>query len=103
MYCYIKDYFTDHKVFGIEAALLDLENPQHVIARITEPLLTPGKKYELYGHVPDIVFPSGGLVNGEKLFVYYGAADTSTALATCDLKDILAEFHPEEKNSEAEE
>jgi predicted GH43/DUF377 family glycosyl hydrolase len=95
LYSYIKDYFTDHKVFGIEAALLDPEHPQQVVARIDKPLLTPETQYEKFGHVPNIVFPSGGVIDGKTLYVYYGAADTSCAVATCDLSALLKAFAPE--------
>jgi beta-1,2-mannobiose phosphorylase / 1,2-beta-oligomannan phosphorylase len=97
LYAYIRNYFSDQKIFGIEAALLDLENPQKVISRIEQPLLTPGKQYELFGHVPNVIFPSGGVVADKKLYVYYGAADTSCALATCNLDDLLIEFDMQKK------
>lgn len=100
LFSYIKNYYSDHKDFTIEAALLNSDNPKEVIARIDEPLLSPAKEYELYGHVPDVIFPSGALIEGKTLMVYYGAADTSTALATCNLHDLLDEFIPEKKNPE---
>ena len=45
--------------------------------------------YENAGHAAHIVFPSGALVNGKKLEIYYGAADTHCAKATLDLDDLL--------------
>lgn len=94
LYSYIKNYLTDDKIFGIEAVLLDLDNPRQIIGRIDEPLITPVEKYELEGVVSNVIFPSGAIVKEGELMVYYGAADTSTAVATCSLKDLLNELKP---------
>jgi len=40
--------------------------------------------------VPNVVFPTGLLLRGDELWMYYGAADTHTCLATAKLKDVLA-------------
>jgi beta-1,2-mannobiose phosphorylase / 1,2-beta-oligomannan phosphorylase len=103
LYSYIRNYYTEDKIFAIEAALLDTENPRNVIGRNETPLLEPKEDYELYGHVPNIVFPSGGVIEGNKLSVYYGAADTSCAVATGHLDEILSAFTDEKKSPEAEE
>jgi len=66
--------------FGIEAALLDINNPQRIIARTDKPLLVPQEEYEKYGKVPNIVFPTGAMVKDGNLHIYYGAADTTCAL-----------------------
>lgn len=95
IYSYIQGYFTDHKVFTIEAMLLDLDDPKKIVGRTDHPLLVPEKEYELYGYVPNIVFPSGGLINNDKLYVYYGGADTVTAVATCKLDELLQEIKSE--------
>ena len=93
IYSYIKNYMSGNdKVFGIEAALLDLENPRKILARSDGPIMTPQEEYELKGDVPNIVFPSGALIKDDKLYLYYGAADTRCALATCDLNQLLDEL-----------
>ena len=93
IYSYTKNYYTNNQIFGIEAVLLDSNNPQNIIGRSSEPLLTPEADYELYGEVPRIVFPSGVLVDANTLWIYYGAADSSICLASCELdlliKDLL--------------
>ncbi len=94
IFSYIKNYTSDNKIFSIEAALLDIDNPGKIIGRTQLPLLTPEEKYELEGNVPNIIFPSGAVVIDGKLFVYYGAADTSTAVATRDLEALLNELKP---------
>ncbi len=94
LYSYITDYLSNEKKFGIEAVLLDLEHPRHIIGHIQESLLNPQADYELRGDVPNIIFPSGGLIKDDELYVYYGAADTRVALATCKVNDLLDELRP---------
>jgi predicted GH43/DUF377 family glycosyl hydrolase len=87
-YSYTKNYFSNDKAFGIEAALLDLNSPHNVVARTSEAMLTPEADYELYGEVPKVVFPSGALLDGNTFWVFYGSADYCICLASCE-KDIL--------------
>ncbi len=68
----------------IGAALLDLKDPQKVLARSTGYLLQPVTDYERDGIVPNVTFPEGSVVVGDALYVYYGCADTVTGL--CDLQ-----------------
>lgn len=90
IYSYIQNYFSPPAIFGIEAALLDLQDPQKIIARTDKPLLVPQNKYEKFGKVPNVVFPAGAIVKEGILYIYYGAADTTCAVATCEL-DVLLE------------
>ena len=92
IYSYIQNYFAPPAVFGIEAALLDINNPQRIIARTDKPLLVPQEEYEKYGKVPNIVFPTGALVKEGLLHIYYGAADTTCAVATCKLESLLEDM-----------
>jgi len=72
-------------------ALLDLENPNRLIACNPKPFLTPEVSYETEnGWRNNVIFPMTGLVmGGGELYIYYGAADTHTCLATCPLRDLL--------------
>ncbi|MCI0513851.1 glycosidase [candidate division KSB1 bacterium] len=79
----------ENLVYRAGAALLDLENPARVIARLPEPILEPQRKYELKGDVPNVVFPVGTAIFGDELQVYYGGADKVIALATASLQDLL--------------
>jgi len=93
IYSYINNYLNSKKrILTIEAALLDLADPRHVIGRSRFPLLVPEADYELNGMVSDIVFPSGALVNDNQLQIFYGAADTCCCLASCSLDDLLREL-----------
>jgi predicted GH43/DUF377 family glycosyl hydrolase len=94
IYSYIKSYLTSHKFFGIEAALLDIDNPQKIIGRTEHPLLFPEYEYELVGKIPNVIFPSGALIHNDMLGIYYGATDTSVCLATCNVDDLINEMLP---------
>lgn len=88
-YSYIKNYFSSQRLFGIEAVLLDLENPLKIIARTDFPVLTPEEYYEKHGLVPNVIFPSGALLKKNTLSLYYGAADTTCSLAFIDAPSFL--------------
>jgi predicted GH43/DUF377 family glycosyl hydrolase len=95
-YSYIQNYFGGgERVFGIEAMLLDLKDPTKIIGATHGPIMVPEETYEKYGMVPDIVFPSGALLqkNG-RLDIYYGAADTVCARASLNLDDLLNALIP---------
>jgi beta-1,4-mannooligosaccharide/beta-1,4-mannosyl-N-acetylglucosamine phosphorylase len=78
-------------VYSMGATLLDLEQPWKVIARSQQALLTPEAPYELAGLVPGVVFPVGCLCDAPtgRTAIYYGAADTFSALCFCNARDIV--------------
>ncbi len=91
-YSYIENYFSPPATFGVHAALLDLHNPAKVLGRSMEPLLTPKEEYERFGAVPNIVFPTGALINWRSLTLYYGAADTTTSIANLSVSALIKEL-----------
>lgn len=74
------------------AALLDLENPAKEIARLPYALFFPEKEWELKGYVNNVCFPSGTVLIGDKLYIYYGAADERIACASVNLSELLEEL-----------
>lgn len=93
IFAYIKNYFIEsQRTFRIEAVLLDKDDPQKVIGRVHESLLEPEEKYEHEGIVSHIVFPSGTLVEDNMFHLYYGAADTTCARASCSLSYLLSKM-----------
>ncbi len=78
-----------NKVYQAGAALLDLEEPWKVIARTPEPILEPEEEYERVGDVPNVVFPEGAVVIGEKLLVFYGGADVVCCAASVRLDEFV--------------
>ena len=79
-------------LYRVGLAMLDLEEPWRVIYRSREWVFGPEADYEQIGDVPGVTFPSGAIYDraSNELYVYYGAADTSIALATADMDDVLA-------------
>ncbi|MEK7094467.1 MAG: hypothetical protein AAB903_03970 [Patescibacteria group bacterium] len=89
IFSYIKGYHSSHPLFTFEAVLLDLQDPSKVISRTGLPIMVPEEVYELYGMIPGVIFPSGALLDGKNLSIYYGAADTTCCVATVPIKDLL--------------
>lgn len=79
-------------VYSACAALLDLNDPTKELARLPYPLFTPEYDWELIGEVDNVVFPTGAVVFGETLFIYYGAADSCIACASLSLPGLVAEL-----------
>lgn len=96
IYSYISAYLTNTKIFAVEAILLDSDNPLEIKARLPFSLLQPEAAYEKKGVIDNIVFPTGLLLDGDILSLYYGGADRVCAVATCSLKDLLSALknHP---------
>jgi beta-1,2-mannobiose phosphorylase / 1,2-beta-oligomannan phosphorylase len=79
-------------LYRVGIALADLAEPTRVTHRLPRWIFGPYADYERAGDVPNAVFPCG-LTHDEptgELRLYYGAGDTSIALATAQLDDVLA-------------
>ncbi|MBU1129804.1 hypothetical protein KKE45_00590 [Patescibacteria group bacterium] len=90
IYAHIQNYFdNEKKVFGIEAVLLDINDPTKILARTASPLLIPEMEYEKKGQVKNVIFPSGAIIENDKLQIYYGATDTFCATAETSLSQLI--------------
>jgi len=96
-YAYIRNYFSNQRLFGVEAVLLDLKDPSKIIAKFENPILTPKEYYEKIGLVPNVVFPSGAIIKDDWVYLYYGAADTTCCLAYIKLSVLLKEMLQKER------
>ncbi|MCH8274270.1 MAG: glycosidase [Armatimonadetes bacterium] len=78
-------------IYRLGVALFDLDDPCRLISRGSEWIFGPEEEYEQVGDVSDVVFPCGSTVgeDGDRLRIYYGAADSSVALATGSIREIL--------------
>jgi predicted GH43/DUF377 family glycosyl hydrolase len=78
-------------LYRLGLALLDLEDPRRVIRRSDEWIFGPDAPYERVGDVADVVFPCGAILDPRtgELRLYYGAADTSIALAIGHISEML--------------
>ena len=84
------------KTYHAAAVLLDIHEPKKVIGRLSYPLFSPSKEWELKGVVNHVVFPTGTALFADDLHIYYGAADKHISVAKVSLKQLLAELkkHP---------
>ncbi|MFH1567295.1 MAG: glycosidase, partial [Gemmatimonadota bacterium] len=78
-------------VYHAGTALLDLDRPWKVIARSDPYVLNPRQPYECVGDVPNVVFPCAALCDSAtgRLAIYYGAADTVTAVAFARADELV--------------
>lgn len=97
IYSYIQNYFLQNKVFGVEAVLLDLVNPLLIIGKSNGPFMVPESYFEKHGTVSNIIFPTGGILKGDLLKIYYGASDTTVCSATLSIRDLVDQIEKEEK------
>jgi predicted GH43/DUF377 family glycosyl hydrolase len=76
--------------YSLGALLLDAHDPSRVVGRSREPILRPETSYEREGFFGGVVFSCGLLAEGDRVRIYYGAADGVTAVADLSLNEILA-------------
>jgi predicted GH43/DUF377 family glycosyl hydrolase len=77
------------RFYHTSAALLDKRNLFRVIGRLSMPLFSPEEKWEKEGLVNNVVFPTGTVVFGKDLYIYYGASDDKIAVAKVNLNELL--------------
>lgn len=77
--------------YVISAALLDLENPSRVIARLNKPLIEPLES-EREGYVPNVVYTCGWLAHNDKLIIPYAMSDTNCGVIWISKTELLNEL-----------
>jgi len=95
----IATHFGSANIYQAGVVLLDLADPTKVIGRSRGNVLEPREPYEMCGQVPNVVFPSGMVVDevdaegyalpSSPVKVYYGAADTAVGLAVSTVGELL--------------
>lgn len=76
-------------VYRLGAMLVDRDDPERILHRSEEPILEPVEPYERFGKVPNVIFSCGSVIIDDKLFVYYGGADSVLCVASFDLEEIV--------------
>lgn len=76
--------------YCLGAFLMDIDDPSKVLGRTLDPIMVPTENYELNGFFGYVVFTNGHIVEGDKLTVYYGAADEFVCGAHFSIAEILS-------------
>lgn len=78
-------------LYRLGAALFDLETAERCLLRGDSWIFGPEAPYEREGDVGYVAFPCGYTIgaDGDTINLYYGAADTSIALATGSIDQLL--------------
>ncbi len=79
--------------YAIGAMLLDLNNPERVIADLPSGLIDPDE-VEREGYVPNVVYSCGGLVHDDRFWLPYGASDVRVGFASVSLDRLLNRMVP---------
>ncbi|MEK7083466.1 MAG: glycosidase [Patescibacteria group bacterium] len=80
---------SDPNRYKLGAMILDKNDPTKILHRSKQPILEPDESYENEGHKAGVIYSCGAVVVKDKLFVYYGGADTVVCVATADLETFL--------------
>lgn len=78
-------------VYSVGAIIVDKNDVSKVLYKCDDYLLTPSESYETTGFVPNVIFPTSILIDGDtgRIALYYGAADTYTCLAFGYIDEIV--------------
>lgn len=95
----VATHFAAANIYQAGVILLDLDDPSNVIARGRNCILEPREMVEMVGQVPNVVFPTGMIVESfdddgfaqmdAKTDIYYGAADTCVCLASSTIRELI--------------
>jgi predicted GH43/DUF377 family glycosyl hydrolase len=55
---------------------------------LKEPLIMPNE-YEREGYVPNVAYTCGAIIHNDVLVIPYGISDTSSCVATIELRTLL--------------
>lgn len=72
----------------IGAAFLDGKDPSKVISRTNIPLISPRALHERVGDIFNVVSSCGGILEDDRLILYYGAANSCICAGTTTIQEI---------------
>ncbi len=81
------------RTYSIGALLLDLDEPQRVLASSEVPVIRPDNKRR-DGYVPNVRYSCGGFAHNDTLVIPYGIADQSISIATVSISELLQSMRP---------
>ncbi|MDD5727757.1 MAG: hypothetical protein PHV59_04250 [Victivallales bacterium] len=72
----------------IGAAFLDADDPAKVVARTNIPIISPRTQHERVGDIFNVVSTCGGILEGDRLLLYYGAANSCICAGMTTVQEI---------------
>lgn len=75
---------TNARLYRMGLAVLDRDDPCHVLYRHPRPIFSPEAPYEVNGPVGNVVFGTGLVLLGDSYHLYYGAGDGVIGVATAE-------------------
>jgi predicted GH43/DUF377 family glycosyl hydrolase len=76
--------------YAAAALVQALDDPSRIVGMSRAPVMVAETDFERSGYLPNIVFPTAMLPVGDDLVnVYYGAADTSTAVTQFSIGELI--------------
>lgn len=77
--------------YYLSASLLDLDNPQKIIAALKQPLMSPLES-EREGYVPNVLYTCGWMEHGAQLVIPYAMSDAACSFAMIGKMDLVNEL-----------
>lgn len=81
------------RTYAMGAILLDIDNPEKVVAELKDPLIFPNES-ERNGYVPNVVYSCGCLVHNNTLFIPYAMSDSISSFAKLPLDRLIDAMQP---------
>jgi predicted GH43/DUF377 family glycosyl hydrolase len=80
-------------IYRIGTVILDKQEPTCVIGRANIPILSPRRSYERIGDVPNVVFPTGAVIDNDGyLDIFYGASNSCICVGTTTVEEIIKNY-----------
>jgi predicted GH43/DUF377 family glycosyl hydrolase len=76
------------RTYSLGAMLLDLDEPNRVLARTEHPIISPDAGHR-DGYVPNVIYSCGGFAHNDTLVLPYGIADQSISIATVSISNLI--------------
>ena len=81
---------SDDCVYRVGACILDIDDPTKILYRTRHFIMEPETDFEKNGlYKWGVVFPTGNVIVGDTLYVYYGASDQYCCAAYANVNELL--------------
>jgi predicted GH43/DUF377 family glycosyl hydrolase len=84
------------RTYSLGAMLLDLDEPNRVLARTENPIISPDAGHR-DGYVPNVIYSCGGFAHHDTLVLPYGIADQSISIATLSISELIKSMRREDE------